>query len=117
MHHPTQEQTTRFIVGIASVIISVLGSNSVVDYRSEERVANVSQEVGSLAEQNHEILKGIQLLLDEKLSHTEASGEKNTQLNQQIIDLANKRMERHKKEVVLLQQLQDQIDKIKSKGK
>ena len=42
MQHPTQEQTTRFVVGIASVIVSVLGSNAtMVDYRASERAAEM----------------------------------------------------------------------------
>lgn len=116
MDHPTKEQTTRFMVGIASVIVSVLGSNTMVDYRAQERVSGVQQEVGSLAEQNHEILQGIQTLLDDKLNQTADSGETNTKLNQKIIDLANQRMEMHKKEVALLKQLQDQVDALKAKG-
>jgi|688.fasta_scaffold756658_2 hypothetical protein len=112
----TKDQATKFLVGVASVITTVLGSGTIVDYRAEERVQSVTKGVEEIASQNQIILKDLSSLVSdrlEKLNKTSETVEVSNELNKEILDLAKQRLEMHKKEVSMLKDIQAEMNKIK----
>lgn len=117
METKTKEDAGRLLVSVLTIVTTVIAGNFGVDYRQAERAAIVHEEVAGVASQNQEILEGIARILDQKLLATKESGERNTELNRQILDSAAKRMELHHSELKLLSEIKTEVDKLKDRTK
>lgn len=93
MDQDSKDKTKNIAVAVASIIMSVIGSNGIIDYRASERTSTVAQNVGDVAAQNKEILIGIKHLLEEELAKPKEIGQHNSDLNMKIIELTTQQNE------------------------